>query len=500
MRILLIFLLSTQPAFGQGTPTFDRIVGNAKTLNQIQYADQQRGDTADAQIGAAEAALPSGGGIVDARGYGCTTQTIANQLLVGSSSKQVTLLLDRCTVYNITVAGGVDAIQVYNDSSIKAVEGSNPLNTSSGFALAPSANLKNAISCQPANSQNTCNLENITIKGISGARVSNAMLSLTGITDISTFRNILIWNFYNTVGLKILATTGVPVGPVNFENLSVNGGGNPGARPVQIYEGTSCRNCGIYGVNFIGGTLVHPGPGGLPIVDIDGQGVAGALSGVNFFGTYIEPINSSDIGFKIRDAANIVLSGVSTAGVAAADMVNLSQSVAGYTHGIKLLGIRQNGNWANTVNDTINSRLYTNGTIPDFSFGDTSYTTNFGFQETAPPRATTGIDLCYGDSMTHAQKCSYNNGPYYRQTQTVASGTAAMTTAAISAGKCGTTVTIAATGVSSMDTVTWAFNAPPGGTNAGLVAWPTSGTVNFAYCPGSAETPAPATINFRVTR
>src|SRR5262249_37035302 len=84
--------------------------------------------------------------------------------------------------------------------------------------------------------------------------------------------------------------------------------------------------------------------------------------------------------------------------------------------------------------------------------------------------------------------------------QTVASGTAIMTTAAITANNCGTTVTVAASGVATTDTITWAFNAAPAGSNAGLVACPTSGNVNFAYCPGVAETPAAATISWRVMR
>jgi hypothetical protein len=84
--------------------------------------------------------------------------------------------------------------------------------------------------------------------------------------------------------------------------------------------------------------------------------------------------------------------------------------------------------------------------------------------------------------------------------QVIASGTATMTTAAIAAGNCGTTVTVAATNVLTTDTITWAFNAAPAGSNAGLVAWPTTNNVNFAYCPNSAETPAAATINWRVVR
>jgi hypothetical protein len=114
--------------------------------------------------------------------------------------------------------------------------------------------------------------------------------------------------------------------------------------------------------------------------------------------------------------------------------------------------------------------------------------------------ATAGYDVCYGDSTAHAVKCSYNNGSYLNVPQVIASGTAAMTTAAITAGNCGTTVTVSASGVATTDTITWAFAAAPAGSNAGIVAWPTANNVNFAYCPGVTETPTAATINWRVLR
>lgn len=89
---------------------------------------------------------------------------------------------------------------------------------------------------------------------------------------------------------------------------------------------------------------------------------------------------------------------------------------------------------------------------------------------------------------------------FYGPTQNVAAGQAVMTTAAITAPACGTTVTVAAPNVVSTDIILFAFNAAPAGTNAGLVAWPTAGNVNFAYCPGVTETPAAATINWKVAR
>jgi hypothetical protein len=133
----------------------------------------------------------------------------------------------------------------------------------------------------------------------------------------------------------------------------------------------------------------------------------------------------------------------------------------------------------------------------------------YAFNVNLPLRQTEGtctvgaalnIDNLCASSTTHTFVSSYNNGAYLAVPQIIASGTAAMTTAAIAAGACGTTVTVVAVGVTTTDTITVAFNAAPAGTNAGLIAWATAGNVNFAYCPGVAETPAVATINWQVVR
>jgi hypothetical protein len=90
-------------------------------------------------------------------------------------------------------------------------------------------------------------------------------------------------------------------------------------------------------------------------------------------------------------------------------------------------------------------------------------------------------------------------------TQTIASGTAAMTTAGITTGACGSTVTVAATGVATTDVISISHNAAVTIGNGGgltLNAWPTSGNVNFNYCNSSAGTitPTAMTINWNVTR
>lgn len=88
----------------------------------------------------------------------------------------------------------------------------------------------------------------------------------------------------------------------------------------------------------------------------------------------------------------------------------------------------------------------------------------------------------------------------------IANGLASMTTAAIGAGACGTTVTVTATGVlaSPPDTINYSYSAAVGA-NPGVLkvnAWPTLNNVNFNYCNPTAGsiTPTAANIIFSVTR
>lgn len=123
------------------------------------------------------------------------------------------------------------------------------------------------------------------------------------------------------------------------------------------------------------------------------------------------------------------------------------------------------------------------------------------FLEGTPAGGAANQTTCQASSTSHTLQCSYNNGTFFNITQTIANGTATMTTAAITAGNCGATVTAAASGTLTSDVIAVSFVTPaPAGSNAGLAWWPTANNVNFAYCPNTAETPAAATINWRVIR
>jgi hypothetical protein len=96
-------------------------------------------------------------------------------------------------------------------------------------------------------------------------------------------------------------------------------------------------------------------------------------------------------------------------------------------------------------------------------------------------------------------------------TSTIASGTSAMGTGAITSATCATVVTTTATNTATTDVVTASFNGDPTAVTgyipatAGMltiIAYPTSGNVNFKVCNNTSAsiTPGAITLNWRVVR
>lgn len=93
----------------------------------------------------------------------------------------------------------------------------------------------------------------------------------------------------------------------------------------------------------------------------------------------------------------------------------------------------------------------------------------------------------------------------------IASGTAALGTAQINSGACATAVTVTASGTATTDIIGWGFNGDPTSTTGyqasangmlTIIAYPTSGNVNFRVCNNTAAaiTPGAITLNWRVVR
>src|SRR5215467_10114698 len=75
--VLFTLFLMSQHAAAQGPIT--GTTATFQSLNNIQLCDQSSGSDAGAKITACMAALPAQGGTADARGFGCTVQSIRSE-------------------------------------------------------------------------------------------------------------------------------------------------------------------------------------------------------------------------------------------------------------------------------------------------------------------------------------------------------------------------------------------------------------------------------------
>jgi len=394
------------------------ITTTVRSLNGIQYPNQFPGSTADIQIAAAEAALPSIGGTIDARGYGCTTVTIANPINIGSVSQQITFIVDRCTNWNITVNTGTPAVSLYSSSSIWAdSDSANPITSSGpgGFNLAAGANVASVLACVPGVApEPICGIHGITLQGNSAATVTNGILDINNVTDQTTISDIVIYDFYNTVGLNIRTSSTDALGPLNFQNITINAYGNTGARPVKI---TSSGPGALTNINFFGGSLSHPGPGGIAIVDIEGPSASALINGVNFYGTQFESINTGDIGVGCVNCSGVhIVDATFTSDTnAGAACVKISNS-GGSTTMVTIDNLINFDAWTNSIQNTVNSQNLTDARIAHYTYTDATTGTNQGrtylpnINQTSAGQFA-GTSACISSTKNIAFSIPYNATP-----------------------------------------------------------------------------------------
>jgi hypothetical protein len=335
------------------------------SLNKVVYCDQQTGGTADVQITAAIALLPAVGGTIDCRGYGATTQTIAAPIAIGSASKQVLMIIDRATQFNVTITSGADAIQLWIESSLIALDMGN-VQAVGNFVVTPATSINNLIASYPRAGPSIVNVRGITLVGNPAAVVTGAMMDLAGVTDHTTVQDVIAYNFAGP-GLRIQNVAGgVPVGPLNITNNSWNGSGNAGAKPVQI-------NCVVGGgviadINFFGGSMTHPGSGGLSMIDVEG-GASNCINGVNLYGVQFESINAGDIGLNLVNALGVTGSGLvfTSATTNGTSNIKISQS-GGFSYNLTFDNITNYNGWTNTIADTINSVNITDARVSHYTY------------------------------------------------------------------------------------------------------------------------------------
>ena len=292
------------------------------------------GATADVQINAAIAALPSAGGTVDARCYGGTTQTIAATVTLPATGNQKTVLLvDNATTFNCTINNVANPCWLIQSSSSIIGQGEAAVG-GLGFELANGANVLTEVQMDGSggggNHANT-SLENVEVNGNAGATVVDGLIYIHNMGNMVTVRGIQ--SSGQAGGIMLIFDD---YGPSYFENNYLDCSDIAGkCTPVTIKsDGTFS---GVHELTFIGGLYAHPGqtsPTGVtcpgndagctPIFDVQDAGAN--VNSVAWYNVAEETHNTTDVGWNLTRCAgcSIIQAETTRATTSGTDMVAIT--------------------------------------------------------------------------------------------------------------------------------------------------------------------------------
>lgn len=373
-------------------------------VNNVVKADQQTGADACEQITAAQALLPSTGGLVDARGFqgslsACpTTDSVGGGFTIGGASKPVTLLTGKATftVNAPVIIGGSSSHVIGSGSGQQTIffQGASfPANTpvlqiGNGSVLA-SATFENLnVNCNVvANSIGAENAWGQELSGFFGDTIQNC-------TEYG------VWyegsNAQNSGGGRLYV---------------LNGNATSSTKGIWVHNVTQFR--GIQDAT-------------ISTNDASVEGVGLSIDGSNglFIGIHLElSTKGIDMGAVTGSVANF--EHISGGDASTTDLITI-ENTAGNRAIFKDI-INENSGSTNTIHDLVNGVTRTDPTLPLYiassgsgpqTVGDKFRFPSFSMLEQAAPFAgTSGADDCYGNSSVHAMECAWNNGTYYRMTQ-----------------------------------------------------------------------------------
>ena len=352
--------------------------GTFQSINNIQMCDQFPGGDAGAKITNCIAALPATGGIADARGFGANmVQSISSQLNIGSPTKQVTLLVDPSTRFNVSVhnGGAAPAIQIFNSSSLDcggvgSVNGG--ISTAGGFYLTSDA----WVSALIANGQQDGNQQYMTIRGCLFEGFNNTQHSAVTVA-LGYFKRLLVNSVVEDcifLGVGSYTTVNIEaVGVFAWINNWVNGAvGVP-----NLTLNTMLINGSSAALTIVGGAIEHSG-GGLPLLKIDAS--TGQFAGINalrdiaIYGTYFEQQTGGGNGIEMTNPTSVHLNSVMFGGnFNGTDAIRITETQAGAAQNVLLENI-DNFGYPNTINDTASGGfVITDHTVSHYVHNATSY-------------------------------------------------------------------------------------------------------------------------------
>ncbi|VVB52847.1 Uncharacterised protein [uncultured archaeon] len=389
-----------------GTSLAPKNISNIRFVDNLNSAGWSGAD-AGAWIASAIADLPSGGGIVDARGLGANVHTISSQLRVGdtTNTKAVSLLIDRGTRFNVNVVGGVDAIQVFNACSIIGVGGVGGslggLPSSGGFYLGPSANVSSLVANGTQDgTQEFMFLENCYFQGNQTAVCSDSIGHFKRVFVNSGVRNCVFSSAMTTPSNVHIEGCSVFMWDNNW---IIGSQGVSGFTTIgMLINGTSGQ------ITLLGGAIEHSA-GGKPLLSIDsttgfGSG-PGSVNNISILNTYFEgqkvgtETGTTD-GIDIINVNSAYIVGVTFGGnISGGDAIKISETASGISKNIVLESVR-NGTFVNSVNDTTSTgQIVTDASFARYVNNATSYNFNVSLNDGTLRRilATKGTSLVAGD-------------------------------------------------------------------------------------------------------
>ena len=198
-----------------GTETFTGPIV-CSSINGVICVDQQAGATADVKFANACSALTVFGGVLDARGFGGSNQTIAATVSCGGASKVVTFLFDPSTVYQPSASStSMFQFNSYNVMRDLFID-------TSGQASYTGIPIQNS----STTSTQFAKLYNVKVKMASGSTAPCMLLAGTSASIFASQNRVYDFTCFAGTGgdgVKMTASGGGFVNANDFYSLNANG-------------------------------------------------------------------------------------------------------------------------------------------------------------------------------------------------------------------------------------------------------------------------------------
>ncbi len=326
--------------------------------------------------------LPSGGGICDATGFGNTPQVITDTVLIGDTTKSEVVVVTTANIFFINYVNALkDTIVVYSSSGISGI-GPAQGKEQSTFTLcgngspSPCSGTAAAVHSVITNQDHVAQTRHIILSnfaignqaffGHTGATCVHG-LNFEGLTDLATISGVTVGQL-PCIGMRIANSTGGSgSGPILIDNISLNGVGIAGSRPLVI----ECQDTTgfLSGINFSAATIVNAGAGQYGVeINVHNVGNGSCISGIHFTQLYGEILPAHNNSYMlIKDAQGVTIDGMVTSSSGAIDVVDtikIDETAPGGTNA--LISIKNFRTFVPATNHFIND-------LPLTKFADNFY-------------------------------------------------------------------------------------------------------------------------------